>query len=362
MTVLTKKLAYLGIQEFFNDKPFVMFATGTSCAVDLGFGMPALECHLKDFIPLYDLSAAQKTEWDSVIEQLADSSDFESAMNSINDPALLNHVVNETAKLVGQIQGNNLAKLLADPFNWTALEIISRLAANLPHADPVLHMATPNYDLLAEFALSASQIPYSTGFLGGVIRRLNWSQSLRQMTFAESVIQRNKKQWITKYKNHIKLYKVHGSLNVYCKDRDVIECDIWQKPPVGYKRLLITPGTAKHEKLHDYRDTLLREYDAAVRSHNRFLFLGFGFNDTQLVNNAIGDKLIKEHSAGLIITRDSNSRIEELVSKAENTWLVCKSEHDNSTRIYNSQFSNWLHIEDKELWRFEQFAQEIMGQ
>ncbi|WDE02916.1 SIR2 family protein [Thalassomonas viridans] len=362
MTVLTKQLAYQGIQEFFNQKPFIMFATGTSCAVDLGFGMPALECHLKDFIPSYDLSSAQKAEWDLVIEQLADSGDFESSMNSINDAALLSHVVNETAKLVGRVQGNNLAKLIANPFNWTALEIISRLAANLPHADPVLHMATPNYDLLAEFALSASQIPYSTGFLGGIIRKLNWNQSLRQMTFAESVVQRNRRQMITRYHNHIKLYKVHGSLNVYCKDREVIECDIWQEPPVGYERLLITPGTAKHEKLHDYRDTLLGEYDAAVRSHNHFLFLGFGFNDTQLVNNAIGDKLVKECSAGLIITRDSNSRIEELVSKAKNTWLVCKSKHDNSTRIYNSQFSDWLHIEDKELWRFEKFAQEIMGQ
>ena len=182
------------------------------------------------------------------------------------------------------------------------------------------------------------------------------------MTFADPVTQRGKRHLVTKLHNHIKLYKVHGSLNVYCKNRDVIECDLWQEPPEGYERLLITPGTAKHEKLHDYRDALLGEYDAAVRNHNSFLFLGFGFNDTQLVNNAIGDKLVNEQAAGLIITRDSNTRIEDLVSRAKNTWLVCKSELDDSTRIYNNQFSDWLHIEDKELWRFDQFAQEIMGQ
>jgi len=359
---LTKELAYKGIQEFFNDKPFVMFATGTSCAVDLGFGMPALESHLKKAIPNYDLNAVQQMEWTSVVDQLVNTNDFESAMNNIADNDLLHYVINETAGLVEQVQRNNLENILDEPSNWTALEVISRLTAKLPPADPTLHMATPNYDLLAELSLSAKKIPYTTGFLGGVIRRLNWNQSQRQMTFADPVMQRGKRQLVTKYHNYIKLYKVHGSLNVYCKGRDVIECDLLQDPPKGFERLLITPGTAKHEKLHDYRDILLGEYDAAVRNHNSFLFLGFGFNDSQLVNNAIGEKLVNEQAAGLIITRDSNNRIEDLVNKAKNTWLVCKSELDDSTRIYNSQFSDWLNVEDKELWRFDQFAQELMGQ
>lgn len=362
MTTLDKQTAYEALQKFFADMPFVMFATGTSCAVDLRFGMPALESHLKGAIPKYDLNVEQEKEWASVLEVIAKSGDFEAAMNGINDLALLSFVVDETALLVAQIQEENTESLLVKPTNWTALEIISRLVGKLPHSAPVLHMATPNYDLLAEVALSSSQIPYSTGFLGGVIRRLNWKQSLRQMTYADPVIQRNKRHLLTKYHNHIKLYKVHGSLNVYCKDSEVIECDIWKKPPEGYERLLITPGTSKHEKLHDYRDILLGEYDTAVRGHNSFLFLGFGFNDTQLVNNAIADKLTSEGSAGLIITRDSNPRIEALMSKADNTWLVCKSETSNSTRVYNNQFSDWLYIEDKELWRFEVFAQEIMGQ
>ena len=99
MSVLTKNLAYKGIQEFFNDKPFVMFATGTSCAVDLDFGMPALERHLKDSIPLYALNSTQKEEWEAVLTKLARSDDFETAMNSINDSDLLNYVINETATL-----------------------------------------------------------------------------------------------------------------------------------------------------------------------------------------------------------------------------------------------------------------------
>ncbi|MCC4791058.1 SIR2 family protein [Vibrio splendidus] len=359
---LTKEVVYQALQKFFDDVPFIMFATGTSCAVDLGFGMPALEQHLRSVIPKYDLEPTQLNEWNNVIELLEDTSDFEAAMNSISDSTLLSCVVNETAIIVAKAQNKNVDKILTEPCRWTANEIVSRLVNKLPQSNPILHMATPNYDLLAEIAMSASKVPYTTGFWGGAIKSLDWKQSQRQMTYPELVqVGRTKKQSVTRRMSHVRLYKVHGSLNVFCKDGEVVECDLWQQPPVNYERLLITPGTSKHEKLHDYRDVLLDEYDEAVRAHNRFLFLGFGFNDTQLVNNAITDKLAKAQSDGLIITRDSNSRIEDLLLKAKNTWLVCKSEQDNSTRIYNNLFDDWLYLEDKELWRFDHFANEIMG-
>lgn len=339
-----------------------MFATGTSCAVDLGFGMPALEEHLKS---VFEVSGAlnneQLIEWESVLEVLKKNNDFEAAMNNVANPQLLGKIIDETASFVGATQERNIVSILTSPDIWTASQIIQRLVAKLPHTDPTLHMATPNYDLLAEIAMSALRIPYTTGFLGGVIRQLNWTQALRQMTYLEQFTHRGQPKKKSCFMNHVKLYKVHGSLNVFSKDRDIVECDLWQKPPEGYERLMITPGTSKHEKLHNYRDTLLSEFDNAVRKHNKFLFLGFGFNDTQLVNNAITDKLTKEGAQGLIITRDVNPRIEELLENSPTTWLVCKSDVDDSTRIYNREYNHWLYLKDIEIWRFEKFAIEIMG-
>ena len=49
--VLTKEIAYKAFQDFFSDKPFVLFATGTSCAVEQGFSMGELEADLKEKIP-----------------------------------------------------------------------------------------------------------------------------------------------------------------------------------------------------------------------------------------------------------------------------------------------------------------------
>mgnify|MGYP000439001283 CR=1 FL=1 len=80
---LTKEIAYKKLQDFFLIKPFVLFATGTSCAVDIEFGMGALEKYLKEEIPKFLLKDNQKTEWAGVVNKLTIDSDFESAMNSI---------------------------------------------------------------------------------------------------------------------------------------------------------------------------------------------------------------------------------------------------------------------------------------
>jgi hypothetical protein len=124
---------------------------------------------------------------------------------------------------------------------------------------------------------------------------------------------------------------------------------------------MIMPGGSKHEKLHDYRDVFLGEYDKAVRAHSAFLFLGFGFNDTQLIKNAISEKLKKQSSPALIITRSSNERIESLLKESKNTWLICKHPGDDSTRVLNGNYRDWLYLPDKELWKFDRFTIEIMG-
>ncbi|WP_156803853.1 hypothetical protein [Alishewanella aestuarii] len=82
---LTKEVAYQAIAEFFTDKPFVLFGTGTSCALDLNFGMPALERHLRAELA-HGITEAQAQQWHQVVSALdAGSHDFESAMDFIKD-------------------------------------------------------------------------------------------------------------------------------------------------------------------------------------------------------------------------------------------------------------------------------------
>ena len=102
--------------------------------------------------------------------------------------------------------------------------------------------------------------------------------------------------------------------------------------------------------------------DAAIDAATHFLFLGYGFNDNHL-DEYIRRKLITQGCRGLIVTRDSNPRIEALLAEARNLWLVCKSEEANSegSRIFNGQYSNWLQVPEKRLWNVREFASNILG-
>lgn len=359
---LTKEIAYKALQNFFNQKPFILFGTGVSCAVDPDFGMGALEQYLKVKIPALTLTEQQQIEWEGVLEALRQNSDFEGAMNGIKDETLLKNVIYTTAEQVSIADRKNTFGILNKEKSWPAAGMFKRLVDRLPETDRTLHVATPNYDLLAEYAFAQAEIPYTTGFWGGVVRKLDWIQAERQMTYAEKVpAGRSKVTSITRFKKHIRLYKVHGSLNTFFFENQVVETDAWAEVPGNIDRLMITPGASKYERLNDYRDALLGEYDKAVKGHSAFLFLGFGFNDSQLVNPAISEKLKKNDSPALIITRSSNPRIESLVKDSKNTWLVCKHPENDSTRILNDNYQGWLDLPDKELWKFDKFTSEIMG-
>ena len=171
---LSKKIAYAALQDFFNQVPFVLFATGTSCAVDLEFGMASLEAFLKKEIPDFDLAPDQALEWANIIEALASDSDFESAMNAVQDEKLLNKIIEKTAEHVSNADRKNTFGILNGSVHWPAINIFKRLVDKLPENNQPLHVATPNYDLLAEYAFTRADIPFSTGFCGGVLRKLDW--------------------------------------------------------------------------------------------------------------------------------------------------------------------------------------------
>lgn len=363
--ILTKEIAYEAIQKFFEEKPFVLFGTGTSCAVDFRFGMTALKEYLLNEIPKVKLNPEQMKQWGVVEKALNHNPDLETAMNSIQDEALLNHIVEKTSCILVRLDQEYGYKILTSKISWPAKSLFEILVKSLPETDRILSVATPNYDLLAEYAFENAEIPYITGFTGGICRSLDWSQAIKSVTYREKNPVGKKIRKEVKFKKHIRLYKVHGSLNTFkLNDTTIVENNAWiASVPDGVTRLMVTPGISKYKKLHQSRSTLLSQFDSAIENHSSFLFIGFGFNDLQLNNDSLKKKLKDQNCPGLIITREINTGITQLLNECDNLWVVCKhgDSKNESTRIYNKQYSDWLYLEDKQIWKIDYFTKEILG-
>ncbi len=360
---LTKNIAFKELQGLFNDKPFVLFGTGMSIAVNDIFGMNALKENLLKEITQYSLSKSQKEEWSRLEGSLANDSEFESAMNNIKDNQLITFIVEQTGKFIAKQDFIYSQKILTGEIIWPASTLFKKLVEGLPGTDRELHVATPNYDLLAESAFFKNGIPYNNGFFGSLYGSLDWEQSKRAITYADKTVVGKKQKTVIREKKHIAFYKVHGSLNLFLLNDNLIENNSWvYNKPKGIERLIITPGISKYEKLHKYRSELLGKYDNAIEKHNFFLFLGFGFNNNQLNTNAILDKLKNKNSNGLIITRNSNSKIENLLKESKNLWLICSTNDKNGTIIKNSKFSKKLILNNNKLWEIDIFTRTVLGE
>jgi hypothetical protein len=363
LPVLNEDMAIESLRGFFREKPFLFFGSGMSCAVDIQFGMPALKDALLAGIKSRTLTDAQKTEWGAVVSSLNNGINLENALNSVNDQCLLKLITTITGGFVANLDRCHAFKIASGNSHWPATNIIKKMVETLPEGDPILHALTPNYDMLFEYACDGAGISYTNGLFGGVERKKDWKAVDRALLEPERICQGRKMKTVFKHKKHVRLYKVHGSLNYFFHRNDVIENNAWMWYPPDYvERVMITPGLSKYQTLQLYRQELLQSADDAIDKATRFLFLGYGFNDPHL-EEYIKRKLITQACHGLIITRDSNTRIESLLKQADNLWLVCKlaGEATSGSRVYNKKYTNWLMLPDKSIWDICEFTKQILG-
>lgn len=362
VSVLTEDAAVDALRSFFREKPLLVLGTGMSCALDVRFGMPALQVALVNRLGWGSLPVGPRNQWNAVVEDLRQGQDLESALNNVSDDSLLREIASIAGAFIGEADRDLSCQIAQGEIEWPAIRLLRKLVDGLPEGDRILHVLTPNYDMLFEYACDYAGISYTNGFSGGVERKTDWQAADRSLRLQEVVSYGRRHRRICKYKNHVRIYKVHGSLNYFWYRNAVIENNAWMRdPPDFVERVLITPGLSKYRMLQAYRQELLQPADAAIERATHFLFLGYGFNDSHL-EEYVRRKLVSQSCNGLIVTRDSNHRIEALLSEASNLWLVCGTGHDfRNTRIFNGQYSNSLWLAGNRLWDIGEFTTRILG-
>ena len=361
---LERDVAVESLKGFFRSKPLVFVGTGASCAVDKRFGMSALKAELLQKVGSALKTDVQRNEWRSVETSLGGGVDLETALNRVSDQGLIGHIVRVTGAFVGSVDRQYAAPMLMGDMEWPALPLLRSLVETF-ETERTLHVMTPNYDMLIEYACGGASIPYTTGFNGEVLRRMDWSRADWSMRERESVLVGKRLQSQERQRKHVRLYKVHGSLNWFINRNTVEANDAWScKPPSHLERLVVTPGLSKFQRAIQFRSDLLREADAAIKKAGAFLFIGYGFNDPHLDGTPeVRNKLIEQACPAVVVTRDPSQQLFELLEKADGMWLVCRVDENNSesTRVRNRRFDGWLRIDGEKWWDIRQFTQTILG-
>ena len=361
--LMTKAIALTALRDILGDKPFVFFGSGMSCALDIRFGMQALTSNLILNVNPDPRESQQVYQWKLVKASLENGDGLETALDKVTNAELLQKIIFATGCAISSVDREFALQIASRDATWPATAFFERLVEKLPEGDPILHVLTPNYDTLFEHACDSVEIPYTSGFIGGLERKMNWRAAKYSLMQGQRSRQGGRTKLVYKLRKHVRLYKVHGSLNLFNHRNKVVENNAWMwNAPSFIKRFMITPGLSKHEMLQKYRQELLAPADKAIDRANRFLFLGYGFNDTHL-ETYITQKLITQACQGLILTKESNSRIESLLGQSRNLWLVCKTQQDGvgGTRISNKQYANCLFLPAKKYWDIETFTTEILG-
>ena len=345
---MDKDSIYKTFQEICRQIPVIILGSGPSCAAGIP-GMEGLAEHL-----LKKLNNNTSIEWKTIRSDLENKIGLEMALSNNPPSESLN---NEIIQIVGYYISKKDKDLRNCYFNDHIAIPIER-PLNYFRSE-TLTIITPNYDCLIEHCCDKLKIPCNTGFVGYFRKIRDFERAEREIEYVDkSVIVRGKRRRFEKTTPHVKLFKVHGSIDWYeanngiISDITLVDCDNFDKKP-----LIITPGYRKYSNAFD--DPFIEFIEKAndsIRSGKSFLIIGYGFNDDPIEGTLV-KRLVEDEKPGIIITKELSEKAKELLSDCPNLWGV--SQKNSATVIQNGEIE--YKIPNIELWSIDEFVREILG-
>jgi len=362
-TKLDKETAYSTIKNIFDKKVLIVVGTGASMAVDPEFGMAALAEKLRRKMPdVVSLDKELENSWNKINEKIKHTG-LEKALDGIDNEDLRSSIIKIAGDFLARIDAEYKKKSLsADFYAFPMEKFLLKLFSSLSTLNPCLNIITSNYDLLIEHICDKNKIPCCTGFTGGITKHYDWNIAEKELCFIIKKIKNRKQKLFGSRKRHIKLHKVHGSLNWFWQNQQIMEDNsLTYDREHTLKRAIIPPGDAKiSEAFMNYRDLFARA-DNAIASDDAYIFAGYGFNDIH-IEKEIDRHLKINGKHGVIITKELSDKAKKLINTADNLWAVFH-DPDNSanTLIKNKKYNNHLIIKNSDLWKIDEFTDIILG-
>ncbi|MBY5396406.1 SIR2 family protein [Rhizobium leguminosarum] len=258
------------LQHHFTDGLVTIVGSGLSCAEGLP-GMSALADFLQATIR-DGLSDDDKRLW-TELSPIITAKGLEAALLSTQPSATLEAaIIALTAELIAQRE----REIITEVFNKTRTLRFTRLLKHLLKPAMGVPVITTNYDRLIEIASEEAGLGADTLFVGQFAGHLNEHES--RLSFCREVTLKGKSVQF-RYRERVNVYKPHGSLDWYHREGKPVR----YMGDLPLPRLIITPGLNKFRNGYESPFDRHRERaNSSIDKANRFLVLGYGFNDDHL--------------------------------------------------------------------------------
>lgn len=327
-------------QNCINRLPVIVLGSGASAPYAIP-GMEALGRHLASCnLPAACDSEADQQGWQLFLNKLQNT-DLESALTDILvTDAVTQHIVHSTWEFLNKADIDVFYKVIAD----RQLLALTRLYQCLFRSTTNdIHVVTPNYDRLAEYAAEAGNFCAYTGFNFGSI-------GLRAQKPAPT-ISINKKRVRT-----VNIWKVHGSFGWFRDDDGiVVALPPMHNLPNNLSPVIVTPGTEKYRRTHDepFR-SIMQNADDAMRQAKSFLCVGYGFNDVHL-QPLLVERCTSENVPLVLITKKISPKAHEFFQSGKCRQYLAIEESEHGVRIFSNQTPDGQELADTNCWQLESF-------
>lgn len=326
-------------QECVSSSPVIILGSGASAAYGIP-DMPQLKAYLLTITCPSTAKPEEITKWGEFQAKLG-STDLETALDEVRLPESLTAlVVESTWDYLAPYDFQIFERAIVDHNLFPLTKLYVHLF-NSTQND--IHVVTPNYDRIAEYAADAGKLVHYTGFNYGHIR-------------ARVINERPRIHVGNSVSRTVNVWKVHGSFDWF-RDSDgiVIGLPVSASRPPNLLPVIVTPGIEKYRLTHDEPfHSIKSEADRALQNADAYLCIGYGFNDTHLQTTLV-ERCREKDVPLVLLTKTISATAKEFLKSGKCGKYMAVEESPSGSRIYSTEFPTGIDIAGSLAWQLGEF-------
>lgn len=325
-------------QNCVQHHPVVVLGSGASVPHSIR-GMGALADVLRDNLTLE--GQEEEDAWTLIRTALGNGDGLEEALQkTAAPPSLVRKIVEHTWLTIA---ADDLALLQRAAKGEEPFPLSDLIRGLFKSTNNTIHIVTPNYDRVAEYAADVADCIHATGFAPGFIRRREGADTI--------TVRKGNYRART-----ARIWKVHGSLDWFEDEQgQVVSLPLGNTLPAGFSPLIVTPGISKYERTHDepFRSAI-QGADAALGAANAVLCIGYGFRDRHIQPKLV-ERCRQKNVPIVVLARTLTDEAKDFLWTNAGTGYLAMEDCEEGTRVFSHEVPDGAVIEGCQLWSFSDF-------